>query len=140
MSEQNVEVHRRFIEAFNARDVEAIIALCDQDVEFHALFAAVGGTVYRRAEIRKWHRDLEDVWGKEIRIEPEAFFDLGDHTIALNLLHGRGQQSGVEVAMPYAQVMRWRDGLITYFKAYVDREDALRDLGVSVEALEPIAP
>jgi ketosteroid isomerase-like protein len=85
-------------------------------------------------------RDLEDVWGKEIRIESEAFFDLGEHTIAFNLLHGRGQQSGVEVAMQYAQVMRWREGLIVYFKAYVDREDALRDLGVTEDALEPIAP
>ena len=140
MSERNVEAHRRFIEAFNARDIEALIALCDPEVEFHSLFAAVGDTVYRGAEIRRWHRDLEDAWGKEIRIEPQAFFDLPEHTIAFNLLHGRGQQSGAEVAMPYAQVMRWRDGLITYFKAYVDREDALRDLGVSEEALEPIAP
>ena len=140
MSQQNVEVHRRFIEAFNARDVEHLITLCDPEVEFHALFAAVGGTVYRGREIRRWHSDLEDAWGKEIRIEPEAFFDLGDHTIAFNLLHGRGQQSGVEVAMPYAQVMRWRDGLIVYFKAYVDREEALNDLGVSEDALEPIAP
>jgi hypothetical protein len=39
--------------------------------------------------------------------------------------------------MPYAHVMRWRDGLIVYFKAYVQREDALRDLGLSEDALEP---
>jgi ketosteroid isomerase-like protein len=140
VSEQNVEAHRRFVEAFNARDVERLIALCDQQVEFHSLFAAVGDTVYHGPEIRRWHRDLEDAWGKEIRIEPESFFDLGEHTLAFNVLHGRGQQSGVEVAMPYAQVMRWRDGLIAYFKAYVDREDALQDLGVSEDALEPIAP
>ena len=140
MSEQNVEAHRRFIEAFNARDIDLLIALCDRHVEFHSLFAAVGDTVYHGPEIRKWHRDLEDAWGKEIRIEPEAFFDLGEHTVAFNLLYGRGQQSGVEVEMPYAQVMRWQDGLIVYFKAYVHREDALRELGVSKDSLEPIAP
>jgi hypothetical protein len=42
--------------------------------------------------------------------------------------------------MPYAQVVRWRDGLAVYFKGYVHREDALKDLGVAEDALEPIAP
>ena len=30
--------------------------------------------------------------------------------------------------MPAAHVMRWRDGLIVYFKAYRQREAALDDL------------
>jgi hypothetical protein len=42
--------------------------------------------------------------------------------------------------MPYAQLVRWRDGLIICFKAYVRREDALTDLGVVEDALLPIAP
>ena len=42
--------------------------------------------------------------------------------------------------MPGAQVCAWREGLMVYGKAYVDREDALRDLGLSEDALEPIAP
>jgi hypothetical protein len=42
--------------------------------------------------------------------------------------------------MPGAQVCRWRDGLLVYAMVYVHREDALRDLGVSEDALEPIAP
>jgi hypothetical protein len=42
--------------------------------------------------------------------------------------------------MPLAQVLRWRDGLVVYFKAYADREDALSDLGVSADAPQPIAP
>jgi hypothetical protein len=35
---------------------------------------------------------------------------------------------------------RFRDGLIVYLKGYAHREDALRDLGVSEGALEPIDP
>jgi hypothetical protein len=42
--------------------------------------------------------------------------------------------------MPNAQVFRWRDGLGVYWKGYVHREDALRDLGISEDELEPIAP
>jgi hypothetical protein len=34
----------------------------------------------------------------------------------------------------------WRDRLVVYFKGYVHREDALNDLGVSEDSLEPLAP
>jgi hypothetical protein len=42
--------------------------------------------------------------------------------------------------MRAAQVAKWRDGLCVFFKVYPRREDALRDLGLSQDALEPIAP
>jgi ketosteroid isomerase-like protein len=140
VSERNVQGHRRFIEAFDARDVEGLIASCHEKVEVHSVFAAVGGAVYNGHDgVRTWLRDIEEVWS-EFRVVSEAYFDLGEYTIAFNVLNGRAQQSGVEVAMPYATVMRWRDDLIIYFKAYAHREDALRDLGVSGEGLEPIVP
>jgi ketosteroid isomerase-like protein len=142
MSEQNVVLHRRANDAFNARDVEALIGLCDPSVELHSNFAAVpGGGVYHGPDgIRRWDQDLEDGFGDEIRVEAEAYFDLGDHTLAFILLHGRGRQSGAEVSLRAAQLLRWRDGLLVHFKGYVDREDALRDLGISEDALQPIAP
>lgn len=141
MSEQNVELIRRIVEAFNARDIDAYIALCDPNIEWHSTFSAVGGAIYHGHEgLRKWHRELEETWGEEIRIEPEAIFDLGECTLLFAILHGRGRQSGAEVAMPYAAVNRSRDGLSVYGKAYANREDALRDLGVSGEALDPITP
>ena len=42
--------------------------------------------------------------------------------------------------MPAKTVARWRDDLVTYIKVYVQRGDALRELGVSEDELEPIAP
>jgi ketosteroid isomerase-like protein len=141
VSEQNVELHRRLIAAFNARDLEAIIAKSDPQIEYDSMMTVPGGDVYRGHEgMRRYFRDMQDAWGDEIRAEPEAYFDLGQHTLAVYVLRGRGQQSGAEVAMPFAQVIRWRDGLMLHFKAYPRREDALRDLGMSEESLEPIAP
>ena len=141
MSEQNVELHRRFVAAFNAGDPERFIALSDPQIEFHSVFAAVGGEIYHGHEgIRTWLSDFEDAWGGDIRLEPEAYFDLGEHTLAFQVLHGRGLQSGVEVAMATAHVVRWRDSLMVYLKVYVHREDALDEMGVSEGSLEPIAP
>jgi hypothetical protein len=103
------------MEAYNERDMEGFIALCDPRVEFHSAFAAVGGAVYHGHDgLQSWSADLVELWGDEIRVEPEAFFDLGEHTLAYYVMYGRGQYSGVEVA--------------------------LRELSVSEDALEPIAP
>src|ERR1700680_2886642 len=131
MSKSNVELSRRVAEALNARDFDALITYCDPSIELHSVFAAVGGAVYHGHNgLRECFRDMEDTWGDGIRVEPEALFDLGEHTLALSVMHGRGQHSGVQVAMPLASVLRWRDGLIVYWKSYAHRENALSDLGV----------
>jgi ketosteroid isomerase-like protein len=141
VSERNVELARRALEAFHARDIEAFITCLDPSVEYHSVMTVPGGAVYHGHDgVRRYFGDFRDAWGDEFRVEPEAFFDLGEHTLMFYLLRGRGQQSGAEVAMPGAQVCRWRQGLMVYGKAYVRREDALRDLGVSEDALEPILP
>jgi len=141
MSRENVEVARAFTAAFNAHDVERIVATCAPDIEFHSTFAAVGGAVYHGHDgVRSWYRDIEETWGQDIRSQAESLFDLGEDVLTFTLLEGRGTHSGVQVALPAAIVTRIRGGLIVGFRGYAHREDALRDLGVSEEALEPIAP
>ena len=141
MSDRNVERHRRAIEAVNARDIDAGLALSDPQIELQTMFTAVGGGVYQGHDgMRTFQREFEEVWGDEFLIEPQAFFGLGEHTLAFTVLHARGRQSGAEVTIPAAQVARWRDGLCVHFKAYAHREDALNDLGVSEDELEPIDP
>ena len=138
MSEQNVELHRRIFDAFNKRDIEALIACLDPQFELHSKLAAVAPAVYHGHEgMRRWHQDLDDAW-ELLRAEPEAYFDLGEHTLAYYVLRARGRQSGLELALPIAALARWRDGLCV--KTYLHREDALRDLDLSEDALEPIAP
>jgi ketosteroid isomerase-like protein len=141
VSERNVELHRRFIEVFNAHDLESFMAHFDPHAEFRSVFAAVGGAVYQgHDELPNYFRDLKDAWGDEIRIEPEVYFDLGEHTLLYLLFYGRGSRSGAEVAMPVALMARWREGLIVYMRSYTDREEALRYLGVSEDELDPIEP
>jgi hypothetical protein len=141
MSEHNVELHRRAVRAFNARDLEAAVALADSRVELHSAFAAIGGGIYKGHDgVRRYFRDYEDAWGAEIRVQVEAYFGLGEHTLLFYVMRGRGQQSGADVAMAVTQVARWRDDLLVYFKSYRQREDALSDLGVYAHELEPIAP
>jgi SnoaL-like domain len=142
VSAQNVELHRRGIEAFNTRNVEGLIAQSDPEIEWHSgVAAAIGSGVYQGHDgLRGWYREFQEVWGDDIQMEPEAFFDLGEYTIAFYVLRGRGKLSGAEVAMPNAQICKWRNKRCVYIKGYVKREHALEDLGVSEDHLEPIAP
>jgi ketosteroid isomerase-like protein len=140
-TQDNVERYRRFLSALSGRDEDLLVAFCDPSIEIHSVFAAVGGAVYHGHEgARQWHRDLQGSFGGEFRVEPEAFFDMDDYTLAFTVLHGRGGQSGAEVTMPATGVAKWRDGLCVSHKGYLHKEDALRELGVSENALQPIAP
>ena len=136
-----VELHRCWFEAYNARDTEALIAYCDPGIEFHSVFVAAGGAVYRGHDgMRELHQDFRNVWGDEIRFETQAYAKLGDQTLAFGVLRGRGRNSGVEVTLSGVQIAKWRRGLMTYAKGYHHKEDALRDLGVAEDQLELIEP
>jgi ketosteroid isomerase-like protein len=124
------ELHRRIYEAFNARDTDALIALCDPGVEIHSVFGAVSGSVYRgHGGVRRWQRDLNEAWGDGIHVEVDEMLEKHDRALAFDVLHGRGRQSGAEVALPGAALTRWHDGCCVYFRAYADREDARKDWG-----------
>jgi hypothetical protein len=78
--------------------------------------------------LRNWNQGYEDVWGGQVHIELEAYFDLGEQTLALGVLHPRGRQRGAETTLRLAQVGRWRDGLCVYLKSYEDLDEALGSL------------
>jgi ketosteroid isomerase-like protein len=140
MSVRNVELHRRAFSAINARDVKAVVALSDPQVEAISIATVPGGAVYRgHTGLRRYLRDIDEAW-EAWRVEPEAFFDLGAETLAFYVYRGRGRRSGAEVALPTAQLARWRDGLLVYLKSYASREEALAELRLSEDELEPIAP
>ena len=44
-SKRDIELQRSFVEAFNTRDTEAMIALCDPSIEWHSEFGVVGAAL-----------------------------------------------------------------------------------------------
>ncbi len=72
MSQENVEFHYRAIDAFNRRDLDAFLALMDDDVEVVPRAGAMEGErSYRRHDgVRRWWNNLLDVfpdWNVEVR-------------------------------------------------------------------------
>ena len=51
--------------------------------------------------------------------------------LALGTVHATGKGSGVETELPFTVVARFRDGLITHFTDFGDRDQALEAAGLS---------
>ena len=91
MSQENVELAYRAFDALNRRDLDALLALMDDDVEAVPFIAAMEGGYHGHDGIRRWWENLHDVW-PDFSIEVVEVRDLGDLTVAA--LHLRGNAAG----------------------------------------------
>lgn len=132
MSQENLEIAERGIDAFNRRDVEVLAELTTRDFAwFPALPGTVEGGDYRgRDGIETYLGDIRDIW-ETLRVLGDEFRDLGDRVLALGRTEGRGQASGVQVDAPLAMVFDFRGGKISRVRTYLDHGEASRAAGLS---------
>jgi ketosteroid isomerase-like protein len=134
MSQENVEQTKRAADAYNRRNVEALLEELDPEVEWHsALSILLSGkaTVYRgHAGVREWFRELDEVLD-EIHVEYTDIRDLGDRVIAIGRIRTRGRGSGVVTESPIAMVSDTRNGKSVRVRSYLDRAEALEAAGLS---------
>jgi ketosteroid isomerase-like protein len=130
MSQQNVEIAKRCIDAFNATDVDAFTALTSADFEWSPSMVAIEGQLFRGSDgIRAYFASLSDAW-EEFLILPDSFRDPTDLVIMLGRLRGRGKNSGVPVDASLGIVFDLRDGKIARIRGYLDHGEALRAAGL----------
>ncbi len=132
MSQENVEVVRRAVDAFNRRDADAIVEVATADFEwFPGLPGTVEGTGYRgRDGIETYLMEIRNTWG-EARIVGDEFRDLGSRVLVLGRAEGRGRGSGVPVEAPQGFIVELRGGKISRVRAYLDHGKALRAAGLA---------
>jgi uncharacterized protein len=131
MSEANVEIAKRVIDAFNRRDVDAIFECVNPDVEwFPAMSVTFGGGLRGREGIESYVREVSDTW-EEYRVVGQDFRDLGeDRVLVLSRVEARGAGSGGLVDTEMGQVFDFRDGRIAQVRTYRDHGEALRAAGL----------
>jgi ketosteroid isomerase-like protein len=131
VSEENVELYGRGIEALNRRDLEAFLALADPDVVGISRVLAIEGGSYRGHDgTRDWWRDLLGVF-PDFRIEVVWVRDAGDLTVSElpNSVHGEGGAAPLEEFV--WQVSEWRDGRVVRWQMYESEQDAIEAAGLS---------
>ena len=130
MSEQNVELYRRGIEAFNQRDLEAFLALADPDVVGISRVLAIEAESYRGHDgTREWWNDLLGVF-PDFMIEVVWVRDAGNMTVSelRNSAHGEGSAAPLEEFV--WQVSDWRDRRVVWWQMFESEQDALEAAGL----------
>lgn len=126
MSDVNVELARGIFDAFADRDVEAMLALMTEDVEFLPVTAniATDGMPYRGHEgIRQYFEDAARLWGK-LRLFPDEIRPVGDTVVVtLGRIHARG--GGMILDRPTGWVWGIRDGRIASGRVYGSHGEAI---------------
>ena len=131
MSQENVRTMRAVIEAFNRRDSDGFGAFLAQDAEIVPVRAALEGTVYRgRTAATQYCTAVEESW-ENLTWEVDEIKDGDSWVLALGRIQGRGRGSGAAIDTRGAWLARFRDGLVTNFRTYPDRREALE--AVSLE-------
>ena len=130
MSQENVELTRRGVQAFNDRDLDALLALLDDDVEIIPILAAMEGGFRGHDGVRRWWAGLIGSF-PEIDIEVLEVRDLGDVTVAGWRVSGRGAESDTPFDATVWQVHQWRGGKCVRWHAYPSKLEALEAVGLS---------
>lgn len=124
MSQQNVEVARRALEAFNRRDFDALVELITPDIEWYpAMPGAVKDGYVGRLGVEAYLGEVRNTW-KDYRARSSVFSEVPGGVLVLGRAEGRGRDSGVEVDSPLGMVIEFRDGRISRVRSYLDHDEA----------------
>jgi ketosteroid isomerase-like protein len=131
MSEENVELVLRSMQAFNDRDVPALESIHSEDLVFRLIggFADLMGTEFRGQDaalgwMKEW---TETLGGKE---EIETIREVNERVLAIVKMEATGAASGVDTTMRIGQVYSFRDGRISALDAYYTVDEALKAVGL----------
>jgi ketosteroid isomerase-like protein len=131
MSQENVQMARELIEAWNLRDIDALLAAAAPDVEWTpAGPAAVERSVYRgREEIA---RGFESTWlgWAEFRLDESEIRDLGQSALWLGRAKMQGAASHVRLDQEWAILIVFTDRAVTSLRAFPAWRDALKAAGL----------
>jgi ketosteroid isomerase-like protein len=131
MPEENAEIAKRAIKAFNERDVDAFAALTTADFEWSPSMVAVEGEIFRGREgIGKYFEHLIGAW-EEFEVLPDRFPASADFVVMLGRLAGCGRGSGVRVESPLGMLFGFRNQTISQIRGYLDHGEALQAAGLS---------
>ena len=130
MSQQDVETVRSAYDAFNRKDITAVLAFYDPQIEW---IEAGGG----RSPAGTFHgvqSVAKDVFGTvpqnfaDFRAVPEQFIDAGEHVVVVGRFRGKAT-TGATLDAPFVHVNRMRNGKVAGFQNFVEATSWARAWG-----------
>jgi uncharacterized protein len=132
MSEENVEIVRRSLAAYDSGGLDAVAEFWHPDIDWRAVEGYLDdvGLIRGPDGLRQYYRQWEETFDAG-RTEIEELIDASDQVIAVVRSFGRMKGSDAEIDIRYAVVISIRDGKIASGREYATREEALEAAGLS---------
>ena len=133
MSQENVALARKAIDALDRGDFDALLAFLSPDVVWEALegVAEIGELYRGRAGVREWIALMLEDTEEGIHAEIEQMADLGDDRVFIAvLITGRRRGSGLPFEYRTWHIVWFADGLITRRQVFWTRAEALKTAGL----------
>jgi ketosteroid isomerase-like protein len=122
MSESNVDVVRRGYEAFGRGDINGLLALLDERVQWLTpgpRELATSGRRTGRQEVGAFFGTLNEVFEVQ-RFEPSEFIGQGDRVIVLGSETSRVRANDASLNLDWVHVFTLRDGKVVTFQEFFD--------------------
>jgi len=130
MSRETVERIERGYEAVSRLDAEALVAICEPDVEFRSRVGEAEDVTYHGHDgLRDYIASLSEVF-EWVQTEPLEIIDGGDRAVVCNRFRARGRRSEVEVEQHFFHAIRLREGKALWWDFYPSRAEALEAVGL----------
>jgi ketosteroid isomerase-like protein len=126
MSQENVEVVKSAFDAFERSDMDAILAVCDEEIVI-VQAAEVPGVPQRQ----EGHEGVLEAFAQwpgywdDFRIEIVRTRDLGDQVVVTTDQGGRSKETGIEVNAQFTFLFTLRDRRITEWRIFLRESEAL---------------
>jgi uncharacterized protein len=132
MSQENVEIVRQMVDAFNRGDLDASSEHWADNVDYRAVEGAPDdhGPIHGKVAMRAYVQDWIDTFD-QFTVEPMELIDAGEGQVVGVLRNsGRAKLSGVETDLTFAALYTVRDGKIERGREYWTRDEALEAAGL----------
>ncbi len=127
MSQENIEIVRSALDAYNRGDLEAAMKYAAPDCELD-WSRSIGP---QRGEYRSisYRSSITETF-ESVRTEAEELIDAGEHVITPLIGYVRGRD-GIEVTARFSYLWTFREGTIVRVTLYQERQEALEAAGLS---------
>jgi ketosteroid isomerase-like protein len=127
---------RLALEAYNRRDLDAVVVGCHPQFEYRPdrklVEAGLLEPSYRGLEgYRKYVASTAEVFAAEVYVKPVELIDLGERFVILAEAPMRAQVSGVPLTEAWALVVTVKDGRVIRYQEYFDHDEALQAAGLA---------
>src|SRR3954447_9745370 len=130
MSERNMDVVRRWNDAYNRRDHEALRELTDPDFEFRSIFVAME-SVFRGYEgLDAYFKAIEEAYDRFQVVSGEVV-DAGAAVLLISRAEWRGKGSGAEGSVPLFVAAWVRFGRVFRVETFTDLDEGMRAVGLA---------